>query len=164
MQLVLSQSGFSSSVTSDSLPQSTSLLLNSSGVTLADEDGSHPLFDQLFSETRQWIKSSDFTLVLEACLDRACDKFFEDMDHSVFVDSATELPGSGEMHRIRLAALLPGLSRWSESALTGLPNELVEVCLSPSVGIGIDRSQGVLDVPQVSIFQAIIWGKIDELA
>lgn len=70
------------------------------------------------------ISSSDFERVLEVCLDRATDVLFEGLEKGVFIQSDT-IPG--EEVRIRLAGLLPGLARWSQLALNGLPNELVDV-------------------------------------
>ncbi|KAH8833722.1 Peroxin-3 [Flagelloscypha sp. PMI_526] len=135
MQHVLKNSGFSSSSSSSGANLSQSSLLLSGPI---EEDS---VFDELFAEAKQWITSADFTIVLDACLDRACERFFADMEQDVFGGSETDVQamGSGDLNRIRLAAL---------AALNGLPNVLVDA---------------VLDVPQVSIFQAIIWGKIDEV-
>lgn len=52
------------------------------------------------------------------------DVLFNGLERNVFVDSSVE---PGEEVRIRLAGLLPGLSRWSSLALRGLPCELVDV-------------------------------------
>jgi peroxin-3 len=81
-------------------------------------------FTNLLDETREVICSSDFTVVLENCLDRAVQVLFDGLEKNVFVDSAV---GSGEEVRIRLAGLLPGLSRWSSLALRSVPCELVDV-------------------------------------
>ncbi|KXN82906.1 Peroxisomal biogenesis factor 3 [Leucoagaricus sp. SymC.cos] len=80
-------------------------------------------FTNLLNETRSVICSSDFALVLENCLDRAADVLFDGLEKNVFVDSAVE---AGEEVRIRLAGLLPGLSRWSSLALRSMPCELVD--------------------------------------
>jgi peroxin-3 len=78
--------------------------------------------------------------VLEVCLDTATQVLFTGLEKNVFVTNepppptttttTTEGGGGGggeEEFRIRLAGLLPGLTRWSELALNGLPNELVDV-------------------------------------
>ncbi|KAG6865689.1 hypothetical protein C0991_000303 [Blastosporella zonata] len=85
-----------------------------------------PAFIALLEETREIITSSDFAHVLEACLDRATEVLFTSLEKSVFVSSESGLP-PGEPIRIRLAGLLPGLSRWSHLAMDALPNELVDV-------------------------------------
>jgi hypothetical protein len=61
---------------------------------------------------------------------------FEGLEKNVFGrDAAAHVAGGGdgavgvEVERIRLAGLLPGLARWSQLALNGLPNELVDVRL-----------------------------------
>lgn len=46
------------------------------------------------------------------------------MENNMFVDSTA---AAGEEVRIRLAGLLPGLSRWSSLALRGVPCELADV-------------------------------------
>ncbi|KAG6808955.1 hypothetical protein H0H92_002242, partial [Tricholoma furcatifolium] len=84
-----------------------------------------PAFIALLEETRSIITSSDFACVLESCLDRATEVLFTGLEKSVFVSSEPGLP-PGEPVRIRLAGLLPGLSRWSHLAMNALPNELVD--------------------------------------
>jgi hypothetical protein len=91
-------------------------------------------FIALFEETRSILASSDFAGVLEVCLDRATEVLFEGLEKNVFGrDAAAHVAGGGdgavgvEVERIRLAGLLPGLARWSQLALNGLPNELVDV-------------------------------------
>jgi peroxin-3 len=81
---------------------------------------------------------------------------FEGLEKNVFGrDTGAASPGvargegdgaGAELERIRLAGLLPGLARWSQLALNGLPNELVDVCLvlffilySPPISDGIYR-------------------------
>jgi len=59
---------------------------------------------------------------------------FEGLEKNVFGrDAAAADVEDGavgvEVERIRLAGLLPGLARWSQLALNGLPNELVDVRL-----------------------------------
>jgi peroxin-3 len=82
------------------------------------------------------LASSDFAVVLEVCLDRATEVLFEGLEKNVYGrDAAAHVAGGEdgavgvEVERIRLAGLLPGLARWSQLALNGLPNELVDVRL-----------------------------------
>lgn len=84
-------------------------------------------FLSLIDETRSVIQSPDFARVLEACLDQAVEVLFQGLMKNVFVESAPPETLNEEPVRVRLAGLLPGLSRWSRLALDGLPNELVDV-------------------------------------
>jgi peroxin-3 len=99
-------------------------------------------FDALLSETRRMIAGPDFARVLELCLDRATEVLFAGLERSVFRDitaPSTTLPSAEGMGakieeikdedalRVRLAGMLPGLARWSNLALTSLPNELIDV-------------------------------------
>lgn len=88
-----------------------------------------PLFVDLLTETHAIISSTDFAHVLEVCLDRATEILFAGLEKSVFLSTDPQ-PAPGEPVRIRLAGLLPGLARWSQLALNGLPNELVDVSVS----------------------------------
>lgn len=81
-------------------------------------------FLALLAETRAIFTSADFAHVLEGSLDCATAVLFEGLEQNVF---APEAPGADGDTRIRLAGLLPGLARWSQLALDGLPNELVDV-------------------------------------
>ncbi|KIL66613.1 hypothetical protein M378DRAFT_74956 [Amanita muscaria Koide BX008] len=103
-----------------------------------------PLFISLIEETRAVIKSPDFEHVLEACLDRATAVLFDGLEKNVFVSSET---APGEEVRIRLAGLLPGLTRWSRLALNGIPNELVD---------------NVLGLREVTCLSAIVFSKFEE--
>jgi peroxin-3 len=67
--------------------------------------------------------------VLEACLDRATEILFTNLEQSVFESPASSGVDTSEVRRMRLADLLPGLARWSVLAMTGNPNELVDVRL-----------------------------------
>ena len=80
-------------------------------------------FLQLVDETRTFVSSADFGRVLEVCLDHATDVLFDGIRRTIFPEGST---GDGE--KVRLAGLLPGVARWSHSAIHGTPNELVEVC------------------------------------
>lgn len=85
-----------------------------------------PAFARLLAELRQTIASPAFAHVLEKCLDRAADIFFENVKGNLFTASADPSAAS-EPEKIRLASLLPGLARWSHLALNAVPNELVDV-------------------------------------
>ena len=86
-----------------------------------------PGFSALLAETRTILSSPDFSRVLEVCLDMATEVLFAGLEKNVFVPNEPA-PGD-DVLRIRLAGLLPGLARWSQLALNGLPNELVDVSL-----------------------------------
>jgi len=101
-------------------------------------------FTSLLEETRAVICSSDFAFALENCLDRAMEVLFDGLEKNVFVDST--IPPEEEV-RIRLAGLLPGLSRWSSLALRGIPCELVD---------------NVLAVREVPCLSAIVFAKFEE--
>ena len=71
-------------------------------------------------------------------MDRATDVLLDDLRKSVFrsMDVIADPGGSGrdasynaevEIEKPRLANLLPGLARWSHTALNTVPNELVDV-------------------------------------
>jgi peroxin-3 len=81
-------------------------------------------FTSLLDETRSIICSSDFAFVLENCLDRGVEILFDGLEKNVFVDSSV---GPEEEVRIRLAGMLPGLSKWSSLALRSIPCELIDV-------------------------------------
>ncbi|RDB15472.1 Peroxisomal biogenesis factor 3 [Hypsizygus marmoreus] len=104
----------------------------------------HPTFIALLNETRSIISSSDFTYVLEICLDRATAVLFDGLERSVFVSS--DVP-PGEDVRIRLAGLLPGLTRWSKEAMNGVPCVLVD---------------NIMAVKEVECLSAIIFAKFQE--
>ncbi|KIM36269.1 hypothetical protein M413DRAFT_449317 [Hebeloma cylindrosporum] len=116
-------------------------------------------FIALIEETRSILASADFAVVLEVCLDRATEVLFEGLEKNVYgrdvpspvVAGEGEDGGEGavgvEVERIRLAGLLPGLARWSQLALNGLPNELVDK---------------ILNLREVSCISAITFGKFEE--
>jgi peroxin-3 len=99
----------------------------------------------LIAETRTILSSSDFSRVLEVCLDMATEVLFAGLEKNVFVPNEPT-PGE-EVLRIRLAGLLPGLARWSQLALNGLPNELVDK---------------IMNVREVSCLSAIAFAKFEE--
>ncbi|KAF5350494.1 hypothetical protein D9756_008479 [Leucocoprinus leucothites] len=101
-------------------------------------------FISLLNETRSVICSSDFAMVLENCLDRATEVLFDGLEKNIFVDSEVK---EDEEVRIRLAGLLPGLSRWSTLALRSVPCELVD---------------NVFAVRDVSCLSAIAFAKFED--
>ncbi|KAF8889722.1 Peroxin-3-domain-containing protein [Gymnopilus junonius] len=111
-----------------------------------------PAFLSLLEETRGILSSPDFVRVLEVCLDRAMEVLFESLENNVFAraDDGGDAEALGvheSKHRIRLAGLLPGLARWSQLALDGLPNELVDK---------------ILDLREVSCLSAISFARFEE--
>ncbi|CAA7263389.1 unnamed protein product [Cyclocybe aegerita] len=107
-------------------------------------------FASLMSETRSVLASRDFARVLEVCLDRATAVLFDGLEKNVFTPSGSIAGignGSGEEVRIRLAGLLPGLARWSQLALDGLPNELVDK---------------ILDLREVTCLSAIVFARFED--
>lgn len=63
-------------------------------------------------------------MVLSAALDLAAGELGVGLESNVF---PTGEDVSLEDTKVRLAGMLPGLARWSKLAITGLPNELVDV-------------------------------------
>ena len=88
-------------------------------------------FSNLLSETREVLSSPDFARVLEVCLDYATEILLESLARDAFEPNRD--PTGTTEPRIKLAELLPALSKWSQLALESLPNELVDVsCHSQS--------------------------------
>ncbi|KAH8993651.1 Peroxin-3 [Lactarius hatsudake] len=112
-------------------------LLTRGGFPPTHNDTHEPEFTALLEETRDLLASSDFALVLERALDRATALLFEGLSQNVFVGEE----GEDEV-RLRVAAVLPGLARWSSLALNGMPNELVD---------------SLSDLHEVASFSAIIY-------
>ena len=104
-------------------PDTIQHVLIQGGTRIDYEDSA---FTALLEETRSVFGSSDFSLVLQTCLDRAAQTLLAHLESKVFVDSASSV-GSQEDVRIRLAGLLPGLAGWSMEAMRSVPNVLVDV-------------------------------------
>ncbi|KAF8581206.1 hypothetical protein K439DRAFT_1636363 [Ramaria rubella] len=98
-------------------------------------------FHQLLDETRMFVSSADFGRVLETCLDHATVVMFDGLRRSLFTDGLTSADAAGG-EKVRLAGLLPGVARWSHSAVHGTPNELIE---------------GLAEVRELAGFSAIIY-------
>ncbi|KAF9558985.1 hypothetical protein CPC08DRAFT_691571 [Agrocybe pediades] len=84
-------------------------------------------FLALMEETKEVLAGPDFARVLEVCLDTGMEVLFDGLERNIFkkADETSEEP-----ERVRLAGLLPGLARWSQLALHGFPNELVDKTLN----------------------------------
>ncbi|KAI0294005.1 Peroxin-3 [Russula brevipes] len=126
-------------------PTSSALshLLTRGGFQPAQGDNHEPAFTALLEEARDLLTSTNCALVLERALDHATSLLFDGLSKNVFVGAAGE---DGEV-RLRTASVLPGLARWSNLALNGLPNELVD-CLT--------------DLHEVASFSAIIYSDYDD--
>ncbi|KAG9310100.1 Peroxin-3-domain-containing protein [Chiua virens] len=105
-----------------------------------------PQFSTLLVQTRRYLSGPDFAHALGCALDRATEVLMDGLRTRVFADSASavnvinpdEAPAqsvSGALGpklekkdevKVRLAGLLPGLSRWCQLALNATPNELVD--------------------------------------
>lgn len=91
---------------------------------VGDSAHSHdPFFETLLAESRATASSPDFTHVLKACLNQATNMMLSNVEESLFRQDFS----SGEETRVKLAAILPSFSSWSQAALNTLPNELVDV-------------------------------------
>ena len=107
-----------------------------------------PVFMSLLSETRAYLRSGSFEVVLDSCLDHATDILFHGLEQNVFGGPSggwddPNLPlGHAQEARVRLAGMLPGLARWGRLAMEGMPNELIEV----RARAGILRIMSILTV------------------
>ncbi|KAH9000744.1 Peroxin-3-domain-containing protein [Lactarius hatsudake] len=104
-------------------------LLTRGGFPPTHNDTHEPEFTALLEETRD--------LLASALSIRATALLFEGLSQNVFVGEE----GEDEV-RLRVAAVLPGLARWSSLALNGMPNELVD---------------SLSDLHEVASFSAIIY-------
>jgi peroxin-3 len=97
----------------------------------ASEANVDPAFTRLLGETANIIASPNFSRVLEAALDHVSEEvLLSGLLSNVFGRISPDDAEAAEEPvepKMRLAAMLPGLARWSRLALTGLPNELVDV-------------------------------------
>lgn len=127
-------------------PETIQHVLIQGGFQQTRIDYEESAFTALLEETRSVFASSDFSLVLQTCLDQAAQTLLAHLESKVFVDSATSI-GSQEDVRIRLAGLLPGLAGWSMEAMRGVPNELVD---------------GLLNLREVKALSAIVFSRFEE--
>ncbi|KAH7920105.1 hypothetical protein BV22DRAFT_1050594 [Leucogyrophana mollusca] len=101
-----------------------------------------PHFTGLLAQTRSYLLSPDFALVLEAALVRATECGW--MNDGTVMGGGDEARGGDtgedgysqlqresarekEEVKVRLVGLLPGLAKWSQLALNGLLNELIDI-------------------------------------
>lgn len=116
-------------------PEMLQHVLTQGGIPQRSATASDPMFAKLLNETRTLLCSASFQLVLEACLDRATEVLFIGLEKNVFretnvggwEEASSTATSLGQEMKVRLAGMLPGLARWSQLALEGLPNELIDV-------------------------------------
>jgi peroxin-3 len=90
-----------------------------------------PPLRSLIVSTCQYVSSADFGVVLRVCLDRGTDILIRGLREEVY---ESEQDGRvGQLEKVRLAAMLPAVARWSHLATNGIPNELVEVLNSANI-------------------------------
>ena len=79
--------------------------------------------------------------VLEAALDCATELLFEVLGQDVFIGSAPSPSGedpsssAGEVEKMRLVSVLPGLARWGQQVFRVYLDMLVDVSLFVQVGL-----------------------------
>jgi len=103
----------------------------------------------LIRSTCLHISSADFGVVLHVCLDRGTDILIRGLREEVFGGGQGGGMGHLEGETVRLAAMLPAVTRWSHLAVNGIPNELVE---------------SLSDIHEMTAFSAIMFSSsIDEM-
>ncbi|KAG8709750.1 peroxin [Ceratobasidium sp. 395] len=103
-------------------PTQISTTLASGGLTssLAHID---PALSTLLTASHTHIASADFALALRRCVDLGTIAMRDGLMRSgEFGEAGT----TGEGEKVKLAALLPGVARWTHLALNGVPNEIIE--------------------------------------
>jgi peroxin-3 len=85
------------------------------------------------SETRDFIDSADFSVVLRSCLDKLFAHLSESLGHLFVDDNASPASQAAQRRfievsekKVRLAAVLPALARASHTIFNGVPNEYAE--------------------------------------
>ena len=108
-------------------PATEQQTLLSGGLSPADVLSSHPSssagFRSLMDQSAKFIRSKDFDIVFDKAMDCCTDLFTEELDQEVFGGPDVE----GGEKRIKLAAVLPPVAKWSHLAVNAMPNELIEV-------------------------------------
>ncbi|QRW13582.1 peroxisomal biogenesis factor 3 [Ceratobasidium sp. AG-Ba] len=111
-------------------PAQISTTLASGGLTssLAHVD---PALSTLLDASHAHIGSADFGLALRKCLDFGVKAMRDGLVRSgEFGEAAATASASNtvgeEGEKVKLAALLPGVARWTHLALNGVPNEIIE--------------------------------------
>ncbi|KAG8687553.1 peroxin [Ceratobasidium sp. 423] len=102
-----------------------STTLASGGLTssLAHVD---PALSTLLNASRAHISSADFAIALRKCLDLGTIAMKDGLIRSGEFGEATNTDPDNEGPKVKLAALLPGVARWTHLALNGVPNEIIE--------------------------------------
>jgi hypothetical protein len=130
------------SYTSLLVPSSPELIdqaLTSSGIPASSLPSTTPdeLFNLLVDDTRRFVQTEDFALVLSTMLDRAfvvledfLTSSLSESEHGHGHGQEAEVQTKKTAHRF--ADVLPVMARWSHFAIYGLPNEIVEVSFSTS--------------------------------
>ncbi|KDN42029.1 hypothetical protein RSAG8_07074, partial [Rhizoctonia solani AG-8 WAC10335] len=106
-------------------PTEISTTLASGGLTssLAHVD---PALSTLLSASHTHISSADFAIALRKCLDFGTIAMKDGLIRSGEFGEITNTGADGENAKVKLAALLPGVARWTHLALNGVPNEIIE--------------------------------------
>ncbi|CUA72778.1 peroxin-3 [Rhizoctonia solani] len=106
-------------------PTDISTTLASGGLTssLAHVD---PALSTLLTASHTHISSADFAIALRKCLDFGTIAMKEGLIRSGEFGEATNTSADSESTKVKLAALLPGVARWTHLALNGVPNEIIE--------------------------------------
>ncbi|EUC61530.1 peroxin-3 protein [Rhizoctonia solani AG-3 Rhs1AP] len=106
-------------------PTEISTTLASGGLTssLAHVD---PALSTLLSASRTHISSADFAIALRKCLDFGTIAMKDGLIRSGEFGETANTSADDESAKVKLAALLPGVARWTHLALNGVPNEIIE--------------------------------------
>ncbi|CAE6496422.1 unnamed protein product [Rhizoctonia solani] len=102
-----------------------STTLASGGLTssLAHVD---PSLSTLLSASHAHISSADFAIALRKCLDLGTIAMKDGLIRSGEFGEVSNTGLDDEGSKVKLAALLPGVARWTHLALNGVPNEIIE--------------------------------------
>ncbi|KAH7337403.1 Peroxin-3 [Rhizoctonia solani] len=106
-------------------PAEISTTLASGGLTssLAHVD---PALSTLLSASHTHVSSADFAIALRKCLDLGTAAMKEGLIRSGEFGEPQSADANSEGPKVKLAALLPGVARWTHLALNGVPNEIIE--------------------------------------
>ncbi|KAG8933352.1 peroxin [Tulasnella sp. 418] len=108
-------------------------------------------FETLLEETKEFIESKDFELVLEKSLDAAFELLEAWIRTDIFEERESQGESGGDIleeePKMKLAAILPGIARWGHQAVNSIPTELVGV---------------VTGLREVSAFSAIIFSSFED--
>ncbi|KAJ1301311.1 hypothetical protein OPQ81_003713 [Rhizoctonia solani] len=105
-------------------PTEISTTLASGGLaSLAHVD---PALSTLLTASHTHISSADFAIALRKCLDLGTIAMKDGLIRSGEFGETTNAGTDDEGPRVKLAALLPGVARWTHLTLNGVPNEIIE--------------------------------------